>query len=104
MGERIEIKDMIKITIDFYPSSSPKKPVTIAEAEIRSTGKGTKTLSNYSYHLHTNKKPYCASGRLMGFKRKGYNVWALLFYILWDAVVIKKPSVVKNSKRRKRNE
>lgn len=99
MSENKEIQDMIKITIDLYPSSSPKKPVTIAEAEIRNTGSGTETLGNYSYKLHTHRKMYYSTGFIMGFKRKGYNVWALLFHILWDAMAIKKPSVVKNSKK-----
>jgi len=99
MGKKRQ--DMIKITIDLIPALDPiKGQRTIAEAEIRNDATGTKTKGNYTYSLHTAKKMYYATGRITGFKRKGYNVWALLFHILWDAMSISKPTVVKNSKEK----
>jgi len=74
---------MLRVTIDLIPFGLDKLKKTIGIMEIANTGSGTKTSGNYRFIVYKkNSKTAWKTGELLGFKRKRFLAWDLLFKCL----------------------
>ena len=74
---------MLRITIELLPGGNKSKAKVLAEGIITNLGtsKGEQT-GDYKYKFKQKGRIW-REGKLMGFPRKKYGIWALLYSILW---------------------
>lgn len=73
---------MIVIKLELH-SAIDGSVTQFGEAHICNDGTGTPEIGNYDLIImKPNSRTLWKTGRVIGFKRKRYSVWKLLFYAL----------------------